>query len=72
MPQGIVYPGIIAEYPKVIAVVTIKTVIGSKPHQAVMVLVDTADGIVGKTIFDAETFNTGRLPVSLRDKEQGA
>jgi hypothetical protein len=71
MSQRMTVPGIIAEYPEMIAVVAIQAIVGAKPHKAMVILVDTPDGIVRKTVFDAQAFNPGSLRKSPGDKKHG-
>lgn len=47
----------IAEYPEAIAVIAIQSVISSKPHKSMVILVNTSDSIVGQAIFYSKIFN---------------
>jgi hypothetical protein len=68
--QGIAVADDIPEDPERIAVVTVESIIGTKPHKAVMVPENAGNRIIGKAVFYSETARgVGIAGLSSRHKD---
>ena len=58
MGDGVAVCGIIAEYPELIPVIAVQSVLGAEPHESTAVLHHTIDRTLGQTILDGEVPET--------------
>src|SRR6185312_4339141 len=67
--QGIAVTDNIPEDPERISVVAVESIIGAKPHKAVMIPENAGDRIIGKAIFYSQTAGGVGIPgLSSRQK----
>ena len=51
----------IAEYFKRVSIVPVQPVVGTEPHEAVIILVNTGDCVIGKALFNAQVMNSNAI-----------